>query len=352
MPRIKEYNYEYLARTAYERWLADTPSVMAVDTETTGLGFYDEAFCVTVAWDGFSGYFERGVFDEGLAKILKDTPRLVFHNAKFDLQKLILAGVINRDDLSPDRVEDTECIAYLIDERREKKLKTLARDVLGLSTNEDLALRAAKMKLKKELGLSHIKDISYDMLPRATLLPYALKDAEFTFRLWQALRPYIQARDLQDLFAREMELMLVVLDLEANGMAVDLPYVDETTKRYNGKVLAAEMRITDLTGLKVWYPTKSGQKTPENCFNPNSWQQLLEELAKRGTKLEATDKKTLEGANDELATVILELRHYKKLLSTYLLAIKAEQRGCLIHPWFNLNKVVSGRFSSSGADDG
>jgi DNA polymerase I-like protein with 3'-5' exonuclease and polymerase domains len=369
VPRLKRLNFEALATVAYNRWAVDQPEIMAVDTETEGVGFFDPAFCVTVAWRNDSGvcrvsktrtcvcpngachiqshYFERG-YGGMLPSMLDKTPMLVFHNAKFDLQKLILAGVLERDRLSGDRFEDTETLAYLSNEHWDKHLKVLARDLLGLQTDEAKVVRKAREQVKKELGIRYIDDVGFHMIPRTVIYPYAKKDAEFTLLLYELLRGRIAAfQELENLYHSEKELALAVLDIEAAGMGVRLDYVDEKIKEYNRRVLEQELIISDITGKKVWYPERKGQKTPEGCYNPNSWQQVAEVI---GTK--KTDVKTLATLAHPLAAATVKLRQDKKTLNTYLRAIKAEQRNGVLHPWFNISRVVTGRFSSSKADEG
>jgi hypothetical protein len=57
-----------MAWEAFHLWEADRPTVVAVDTETHGLGWFDRAFCATVTWAADpespgclrSGYFRVG----------------------------------------------------------------------------------------------------------------------------------------------------------------------------------------------------------------------------------------------------------------------------------------------------
>lgn len=304
---------------------------------------------MTIAWGDpvQTGYFEladpeaHGI----ISRILEAAPTMVFHNAKFDLQKLILAGVVERDRLSSERIIDTECLAQLLDEHREKKLKYLARELLGLSTNEDEVLRKVKRKLKLT------KLDGYDKLPRNVLIPYALKDAEFTLRLFWALWGKVQKDEkLARLFASEMRLLLAMLDVEAAGNRLDVGYLERTTKEVRTRLLGHQLSISKLTGLKVWYPEKSGQKTPEGCINLNSADQVLTALNARGAKASNTQVDTLKVLGDPLADSILELRGDKKLLD-YLLAMERERRGDLIHPNFKLFKPSTGRMSSGKVDE-
>lgn len=185
------------------------------------------------------------------------------------------------------------------------------------------------------------------MLPRRAVYPYAIKDAEFTWSLWNNLKPQI-TDGLLDLYNREMELTLVLLDIEANGMKVDMPYVEREIKNLNSKILSCELRIADQSGLKVWYPERQGQATPEGNLNPNSPVQMVELFGRRGIELVNTQEETLKGLNDELASTILELRGHKKLLGTYLLSIKNDQRDGIMHPRYAQHTPKTGRMSSAG----
>jgi DNA polymerase-1 len=268
--------------------------------------------------------------------------------------------------LSAERIEDTEGIAHLLDEHRSKKLKTLAVEVLGDDDTIMIPYKSGQKKgelhavsreahhlrkVRNKLKLT--KHDGYDKLPREVLVPYSLKDVELTLRLFDLLWPELRALpSVEKLYRHEMELMLVTLDVEAAGIRVDGEYLDATIKETNLSILQAEKEVERITGLKVWYPPKTGKKdTPEGCINPNAWQQLLPAFAARGINLPNTRDETLKATDDDLARAVSALRKQKKLLSTYLLNIKREKKGDLIHPNFKLFHVVTGRFSSGKAEE-
>lgn len=355
MPRLKRIKYLALAERAYNDWLRDQPEAIAVDTETHGVVWYDRAFCVTVAWRTGSGvqsyYFELDQVDEGerarIAELLTQiltTKKLVFHNPKFDLQKLILEGLMAREDITPDRIEDSEACYHLFDEHGTKSLKHLAKEFLGEDTGETSKLRKVKRKLKIT------KKDGYDRVPREVLIPYAVKDAEFTLRLWELFRPKLEG-EVEDLYYLEMELCLVLLDIEAEGYKVDLEYVTATAKDLAGQILRQELEIQDITRLKVWYPEKPGQKTPEGCLNPNAWQQTLPIIQGRGIPVKSTGDEVLKPyIDDPFVGALLELRRIKKLHNTYFMGILEETQDGIIHPNFRQHGTKTGRMSSGAAD--
>ena len=311
-------------------------STLAVDTETTGVAFFDVPVIVTTAESDVDGvHTEFYTLPEDAEEVrarLASADELVFHNAKFDLQKLALVGLLNADDLDPHRVFDTECFAHLLDENRRKGLKFLARELLGEETDEEEVIRKERRRLKLT------KADGYDKLPREVVEPYARKDAEFTIRLHDLLRPQVEgSENLRRLHALEQRLTFTLLRMETRGMGIEVEYVEETAREYASKALALELAVRDRVGHEE--------------FNPNSPKQLMEAFAARGISLESTDKATLAGMDDELGQQILELRTLKKMHGTYLKAILDEQRDGILHPSYRQHGTRTGRMSS-GAYDG
>lgn len=361
-------DYTAAASQAFDSWGRDKPARLAVDTETHGLGWFDTAFCATLTWRDAAGVLSSHYVDleytpsaahRWLGAILLGTPTLIGHNLRFDLQKLIQAGVITRESLTPDRLEDTATLAHLLDEHRPKKLKGLAVDLLDVDdtvnvtimsgpnkgktrqvSKEKYELDAVRRKLKVKM------EDGYGVLPREVVIPYALKDTEYTLGVWEVLRPQVaEWPDLDALYHLEMELMLVVLDMEATAFQVDIEYAQRMTRRLGGEVLGVERDIGQLLGRRI------GKDAGAGDFNPASPKQLLDVFAKRGHTLESTDDEALTGMDDPLAKLITTHRKLSKLRTTYFLAILRETQEvdgrCLMHPGFNTTETVTGRFSSS-----
>lgn len=330
-----------LAEAGYNAWLQDKPTAIAVDTETTGVAFNDTAFCVTIGWDRDDGdhqgfYFELPAYAWMAREILLFTDTWIFHNAKFDLQKLIAAGIVSRewmDGSESINFEDTEAMAHLLDEHRRKGLKFLAQELLGEdSTAEAEEIKAVrrKMKLTKADG--------YHLLPREVIIPYAIKDVVLTYQLWERFKPELeQYEDLLALYEHEKKVTLTLLDMETRGMALDTEYVDQTTREYGLEAVKCELAIRVMT--------------QDEEFNPNSPKQVMEAFAARGVQLESTDKATLASLDDPLAEALMELRTLRKMHGTYLTSMQSEQIDGIIHPNFRQHGTKTGRMSSGGAEN-
>ena len=334
-------DFELRTNAAFQSFNRALPDLIAWDTETTGLQFDAVPFCMTVAWRNKQGELESHYIEldetgrEVAQLILWNTKTWVLHNAKFDVQKMLQAGILDRTDLDGVTIHDTEALAHLDDEHRRKGLKYLAHLLLGEDTNEEQVLKAEmrKRKLKKSEG--------YDKLPHDLLVPYALKDAEFTYRLYELLRPRVERyTDLWDLYTLEQGLMLVLLDMECAGMAVDMGYARSTAKDYASEILRSGLEIRRIVG--------------RDDFNPNSPKQILEAFEKLGIEAEATDKHTLSGIDHPLAQELLNLRKATKMHGTYLVPLTQEpmmENGhWILHPNFRQHGTRTGRMSSGGAE--
>lgn len=360
MPRHREFRWARWADHTLKLFDTDRPSLVAFDTETTGLGFYDEPFGATVTWRRPSGELKSGYFELAddrahaqLSTLLLATPNLVGHNLKFDLQKAILAGLIDRPSVGEyGELHDTATIYHLLDENQRKGLKELAVRVLNYDDTIRVQVKSGKNKgtwkevpkeqhhlnaVRRKLKLT--KDDGYHLLPRDVLIPYALRDTEFTLRLYERLWPELQRKgeDVLAWYRLEMQLILDLLDMEAEGLALDLEYLDTTTSEWGVRVMELQQRLSGITG------------NPE--FNPNSNPQLAAAFKARGLDLENTQAKTLEELDDELAVTLLEYRGAFKVYGTYLRAMQHDQRGGVLHPNFNPTGARTGRLSSGSAKE-
>lgn len=356
MPTFKRYKYDEWAAFAHQRAQLSRPNRIAIDTETEGFAWGDKAFCVTITWRNpateLESYYLDLDFDESgtrrhiVKQLLAEADVWVFHNAKFDLQKLDLMGCLPDDWRRTKTIEDTNIIHALLDENDRHGLKYLAGKLLGETTNEDKILAKVRRKLKIK------KDDGYHLLPRCIVAPYALKDTEFTLRLFELLRPKLP-EDLVELYDAEIQTALALLDIEANGIALDIPYLEKTTSEYGVKLMKLDIQLQKLA------VDQSVPKGERKVFNPNSVPQIKEAFERMGAPIEATDKAALQAVIDYpgahagklLAKTLLEYRSVKKLHGTYLTGMLAEQVDGIIHPNFNLTLPRTGRMSSSAASN-
>ena len=314
--------------------------LVAIDTETTGVGWDDNAFMISVAFKLDNADTIYRVYDkrspehcpnwasslEEVLQMLHRSDRIIMHNAKFDIQKLCRLGFPL--SVFRDKFEDTQAIAHLINEQQSTSLKYLAKVYLDESTDEDEVLKVwrRKNKLKKEDG--------YEPIPYEILAPYARKDAEFTLRLYEYLHPLLP-KDMWELYELEKDLTISLLGIEARGMTVNREYVKKQRKEYGDKIYQTKARIAELSGAD---------------FNPQSPTQVVSALSDRGIIVDKTDKATLASVDDELASLIVELREANKIKATYFDAMYDEAKDGILHPNFRQHGTRTGRMSSGAAE--
>lgn len=308
--------------------------LIAIDTETTGVGWHDAAFMISMADSLGSVVYDKRIlstedWDNAIIMVveaLTNADRIIMHNAKFDIQKLCRLGIPM--SVFYDKFEDTQALAHLIDEHQSTSLKYLARVYLGETTDEDEVLKVyrRKAKLKKEDG--------YEPIPHDILAPYARKDAEFTLRLYEHLSNRFPPQ-LQELYELEKDMTIALLGVEARGMQVDRKYVIDKRKEYGDKIYQTKVRIAELSG---------------SDFNPQSPAQVLAALEGRGIRVKKTDKATLASVDDELASLIVGLRESNKIKSTYFDAMYEESKTGVLHPNFRQHGTRTGRMSSGAAE--
>lgn len=360
-------DFDLMAREALAAFDVDAPRLVAFDTETSGVEFHDLPFCVTFAWrtqDGAmeSHYVELGTtYRNDVARtILTQADELVGHNIKFDLQKVLYVGLLAREEVHPSKIHDTECLAHLDDEHREKGLKKLAITVLNEEDVIEVEVKSGPNKGQKRYvprekhemdavrrKLKRKKEDGFHVIPRSIVVPYAIKDAELTLRLYERLKPNITNNPdtLARLYEQEMKLTTVFLDMETQGMGVNSVYVQEQIKFFNKSVLAREVGIESLVGKPVG-------KTKE-CFNPHSNPQIKEFFTNAGFSREKYDEEELTTIEHPLAKELLGLRHDSKIAKTYFAALGKGTVDGVFHPSIRQHGTVTGRTSSGGArEDG
>ncbi|MGW1268156.1 DNA polymerase [Streptomyces sp. NPDC002491] len=251
----------------FRRWVearARSYSMVGADTETTGLDTFSITYRLRTvqfgdAHDAWVICVELGPgFAEAARWALTVLPRLVFHNATFDMLVLDRHLGVPLATLAP-KVTDTKIIAHLFDSRPRHeggyglRLKELcARDVdpNAPDTQEDLTAVFRSIGETKATGWRKI-DINHP-----TYLQYAGLDAILVSRwlpIGEARLRKVGVR--QALVNFEHRVMYVCALMERRGMLVDHDYVrglvdrlDEEAELHAGK--AAKYGVTSVNAPK------------------------------------------------------------------------------------------------------
>ncbi|MEI8205409.1 MAG: DNA polymerase I, partial [Kiritimatiellales bacterium] len=179
------------------------------------------------------------------------------------------------------------------------------------------------------------------------LSDYACEDADVTIQLRKILEPQLEKRKLTNVFDTiECPLIPVLVEMEANGIALDTAALKEISNKLAGEIAEQEKRVYELAGRE---------------FNLNSPKQLGEvlfdelKLADKPKKTKTGQYTTNEEVLDQLATeheiarVLLDYRTASKLKSTYVDALPEfiSKKTGRVHTSFSQAVTTTGRLASS-----
>ncbi len=343
-------------QVAYQ--LVDTPEALAgfldelraqprfsFDTETTSVSpTLAEPVGYSFCWNDNEAYYlpvrapaECRCLDgapvlEALRPILEN-PRIekVGQNLKYDMVVLRAAGV---------RLQglafDTMLASYLLDAgERNHNLDDLAQRYLN-HTNITIESLIGTGKSQKRM----------DQVPTDRVADYAAEDALVAWRLVAPLsRRLADSTGLEQLLRTvEQPLVEVLVELESNGIAVDVARLAQLSEEFGRLLAELEREIYELAGCEF------------NIASPKQLQEVLFvrhklPVVKRTQTGPSTDAEVLEelASLHPLPAKIIEYRQYAKLKGTYVDALPAlvNPRTGRVHASFNQVVAATGRLSCS-----
>jgi len=202
----------------------------------------------------------------------------------------------------------------------------------------------------KEILGTGKKQRTFDEVETDLLGDYACERADFTWRLREKLEPAIEKLGLGPLY-RDLELPLtrVLLDMEWEGIAIDLDHLKKLGDRLGERIGEIEERVYARAGepFNINSPAQIG----EVLFERLEAHKLAGVRPKRTrTGQWKTDAAILEklAPHHEVAELILEYRKLSKLKTTYVdsLPLMVNEHTGRIHTTFNQAVAATGRLSS------
>ncbi len=316
-------------------------SYLSLDTETTSIDpLMAELVGISLCFNPHNAYYlpighfmyENLPFPK-VQTGLQDAMRgkmVIGHNLKYDL--LILE---NRQWRLDNPLFDTMLAAYILDPG------TNSYSLDNCSEREF----SYHMQPIKELIGSGKTQTTFDMVPVDQAAFYSGEDAYVTWRLYDIYLKRLKDTCVYDVFEKmEMPLLKVLMQMEKNGVHIDISRLAETSRHIQEQLGKLTKRIYEIAGY---------------TFNINSTQQLtklmFEELKiptqKKNKTGFSTDISVLEelAPNHEIARLLIEYRQLAKLESTYTQALPKmiNPNTGRVHTSFNQTVASTGRLSSS-----
>lgn len=300
-----------------------------------------------------SGQLTENQVSVELKKYLTDKPKIIMHNAKFDIR------VIRNQLKVPDIWCDWDCLlaARLLNENEPtNRLKKLHQKYVLNDSDDEFTFD------------EFFKGVSFDKVPISTGYLYAAHDAEITYELYefqkQYLNPDSERKDMRDVYwvfkNIEMPCVPVVCDMEDNGIEFDFDRHSELSEKYHKFLEEQEKKCyteiekySDKISEYKKINTKCKLETPVNLGSPLQVAILLYDvlgLDNGDTKNpRGTGSDILAKFNNPIAESLIKYREFSKLVDAFIDSLPkfVNPNDGRIHCSFNQYGAKTGRMSCS-----
>lgn len=352
-------------------------NMLFIDIETDG---YDRLLLLSWALNESTVRAEEEVTSE-VAGLLRDPTVVKVSHSKYDLRWLAMHGVEVAGPL-----HDTMVMAWVLDENQPLDLQALTLKYLGPDNmkHSSMSVRAGRVFFGPWALDEYGHNGGWPSHAVVKFLDYAMKDVKTLRDLYVVLRQGLRAQEWEDYWLEEeVPYSGLLLNMELEGLPVDLAATEEFAAEVRGEVAKLEKRLKGSAGLpdsfnldspkqlagylfNKWYtfPARVHKDAPVGpSFEEKScgrvWRHGVVTVQGRGlSPTPETDSGQPSTASPELLykhpndlwvqTLCLEYRRMKKLLGTYLEKFPTIAREGRIYGNFNQTGTVTGRLSSSG----
>lgn len=344
---ISNTQHEYIALTTDDEIknlieeLLQQPEI-CFDTETTGIDANDcELVGMSFSYQPHKAYYIPCPADQEKTKqlltlfdsLFADESKVwIGQNIKYDLLVLKWYNVELKGKLF-----DTMLAHYVIEPEGKRSMDLLSEQFLSyepVHIDELIGKKGKTQGTMRDVELEKIKD-------------YAAEDADITLQLKHIFLPKLKEKEVERVFYEvENPLVKVLMNMEYEGIKVDVDFLNDYSKQLEKDAKEAEERVYSASGLK---------------FNLASPKQLGEVLFDH-LKLDPKAKKTKTGQYATGEDVLLKLAHTStivedilafreltKLKSTYVdaLPLLINRKTGRVHTTYGQAVAVTGRLASN-----
>ena len=230
---------------------------------------------------------------------------------------------------------DTMLASYVINAAATRHgMDDLARHYLQTQTIsfEDVAGKGAKQ-------------VSFDQVAIDIASDYACEDADITYQLFDVFSEKLANDENNSKLLYELEIPTaeILCQMEANGILIKRPFLNELSKRFDEEIIALEKRAYEVAGeeFNLGSPKQLGEMLFEKLGVPGG------KKTKSGQY--STGEAVLSKIDHPLVEIVLEYRGLSKLKSTYTDALDnvADAETDRVHTSYHQALTSTGRLSST-----
>lgn len=338
--------------------LVDQTKLLTFDTETTGLGIDCQVIGISLATGEYSSpndptAFYLDVRDYDLDTITNmvrplfedETVVKIGHNIKFDLIQLKKMGITPKG-----AIFDT-LLAYWFINPGDKKLglKKLVKDKFGvdMTTYQQMLQKYPKIVIEEKNGRTRKrKEKAKNLLEihKEYVADYGTADAFYTFKLYQDVKPQLDALPSKELYYKiDLALIPVLMDMEMAGMKLDTEGMNVLSVEMGARQTQLREKLIAVAGREI--NLESPKQLADLLFNVRG----LNPIKAGKSGMPSTDEEVLtKYANDgdEFCKLLIDYRQLTKMCGTYIDALPAQiALDGRLHPSFNIEGTATGRLS-------
>lgn len=322
--------------------LLHTKNEIAFDTETTDIDAnLAELVGMSFSFEKGTGYFVAVPVEREKVLMILERFRPLFdrtdvlwigQNIKYDMLMLKWYG---HELKGP--IYDTMLAHYVIDPDGKRSMDMMSIKYLNYEP----------VSIETLIGKKGKGQLSMRDAPLEQVKEYAAEDADVTLQLRTAFDPLLVTNNVDNVFAEvENPLVQVLVDLEYEGVGLDVPFLRQYSSELALDITKAEENIYHHAGVKF------------NIGSPKQLGEVLFEIM----KIDSGQKKTKTGqyatgedvltklrSKHQIVEDILAYRELTKLKSTYVDSLPEllNPKTGRLHTSFNQALVVTGRLSSN-----
>ena len=189
------------------------------------------------------------------------------------------------------------------------------------------------------------KQVSFDQVAIDIASDYACEDADITYQLFDLFSEKLAADDNNAKLLHELEIPTaeILCQMEASGILIKRPFLNELSKRFDEEIIALEKRAYEIAGeeFNLGSPKQLGEMLFDKLGVPGG------KKTKSGQY--STGEAVLSKIDHPLVDITLEYRGLSKLKSTYTDALDnvADAQTDRVHTSYHQALTSTGRLSST-----